>query len=104
MFGPRIHTVTTAELAERLAQGKPLLIDVREPSEFSAGHVPGAINVPLGKLAEKAAKFDRSRETYVICHSGSRSASATRALVKAGYSNVHNVRGGTRAWGGKLVR
>lgn len=104
MFGPRVHMITTEELAERMKRGKPLLIDVREPSEFSAGHVPGAVNVPLGRLAEKVAKFDPSRETLLICESGSRSTSGARRLMKAGYTDVHSVRGGTKAWGGKLVR
>lgn len=103
-FGPRIKTISTTELAERLKAGKPLLIDVREPHEFAAGHVPRAVNVPLGQVRARANEFAPTAETYVICQSGSRSRSATKALMKAGFTNVANVNGGTSAWVGKLKR
>lgn len=103
-FGPRIKSVSTADLAARLKEGKPVLIDVREPYEFTAGHVPGAVNVPLGQIPARASEFDPTAETYVICQSGNRSARATKALMKAGFTNVANVAGGTSAWAGKLKR
>jgi len=104
-FGPRIKTITTAELAEKLKSGtKPVLIDVREPYEFTAGHVPRAVNVPLRFVRQRADEFDPAAETYVICQSGSRSASATKQLMKAGFTNVASVAGGTSAWTGKLKR
>ncbi len=103
-FGPRIKTVTTTELAERVAAGSVVLIDVREPHEFAAGHLPRAVNVPLGSLRARAGEFDSSTETYLICQSGSRSATATKQLMKTGFTNVASVRGGTSAWTGKLKR
>jgi len=103
-FGPRIKTITTTELAERLAAGPVVLVDVREPYEFAAGHVPRAVNVPLGQIRARAGEFDSSAETYVICQSGHRSATATKQLVKAGFLNVAGVRGGTSAWTGKLKK
>ena len=103
-FGPRIKTVSTGQLAERMKAGKVVLIDVREPYEFKAGHVPKAVNVPLGQVKARAGEFDPVAETYVICQSGSRSRSATKTLVKAGFTNVASVNGGTSAWTGKLKR
>ena len=103
-FGPRIRTITTAELAERLEAAPVVLLDVREPYEFAAGHVPRAVNVPLGQIRARASEFDASAETYVICQSGHRSVKATKQLTKSGFSNVANVRGGTSAWTGKLKR
>ncbi len=104
-FGPRITTISTAELAEKLSGGKkPVLIDVREPYEFAAGHVPRAVNVPLRFVRSRAEEFDTAAETYVICQSGSRSRSATKALMKAGFTNVASVNGGTSAWTGKLKK
>lgn len=103
-FGPRIKTITTTELAERVAAGSVVLIDVREPYEFASGHVPRAVNVPLGSVRARAGEFDFSAETYVICQSGSRSATAIKWLMKAGFTNVASVRGGTSAWRGKLKR
>jgi len=103
-FGSRIKSITATQLAERLSAGKPVLIDVREPHEFAAGHVPRAVNVPLGQVRKRAQEFDPAAETYVICQSGHRSANATKVLVKAGFTDVTNVSGGTSAWPGKLAR
>ncbi len=104
MFGWGIPTITVDELAEKLAQGKQVLIDVREPYEFAAGHVKGAVNVPLGTLAGKLGKFDPHAETYVICQSGHRSGTAVRTLQHAGFEHVYSVKRGTSGWRGKLVR
>jgi rhodanese-related sulfurtransferase len=104
MFGWGVPSVTAAELAEKLAEGKKILIDVREPYEFASGHVKGAVNIPMGQLGAKVGKFKTDAEMYVICASGSRSSSAVGALKRAGYENVFNVKGGTSRWSGKLVR
>jgi rhodanese-related sulfurtransferase len=104
MFGWGVKTVTTYELADRLAQGKQVLIDVREPYEYSAGHIKGAVNMPLGRLAGSLGKFDSHAETYVICQSGHRSATAVGRMKRAGFENAYSVKGGTAAWRGKLVR
>ena len=104
MFGWGVKTVTVDELADRLGQGKLVLIDVREPYEFAAGHVKGAINVPLGRLADELSKFDPHAETFVICQSGHRSTAAVRQLNRAGFEHAYSVKRGTSAWRGKLVR
>jgi rhodanese-related sulfurtransferase len=104
MFGWGVKSVTVDELADRPADGKQVLIDVREPYEFAAGHVKGAVNIPLGQLAGKLGKLDSRAETYVICQSGHRSATAVRVLARSGFEHAYSVRGGTSAWRGKLVR
>jgi rhodanese-related sulfurtransferase len=104
MFGLGVRTVTVDELAQKLAQGKPVLIDVREPNEFAAGHVNGAVNIPLASLAGRLAEFGPEADTYVICRSGKRSATAVRTLIRAGFKHAYSVKGGTLAWTGKLVR
>jgi len=104
VFGPKVKHITTDELAVRLGDGCPVLIDVREPHEFADGHVPGAVNIPLGGLKAATANMDPARETLLICRSGSRSLNAARTLIKAGFKDVHNVRGGTQAWRGRLER
>jgi rhodanese-related sulfurtransferase len=104
MFGLGVKTITTQELAEKIKAGKVVLIDVREPYEFAAGHISKAVNIPLGKLAERMEWFDKDAETFVICQSGHRSATATRKLTRAGFSAVYSVKGGTSAWQGKLKR
>lgn len=104
MFGFGVKSITAAELAERLKHGRPVVIDVREPHEFKAGHVPGSRNIPLGKILAEAPRLNPNVETLLICHSGSRSGSAMKKLAKLGFTEVYSVRGGTRAWGGKLKR
>ena len=104
MFGFGIKTITVEQLAERLEVGKPMLLDVREPSEFASGHVPGARNVPLGRLAAESSRLDPDAETLIICQSGRRSATAAKQLKRAGFTDVHSVKGGTGAWRGKLKR
>jgi rhodanese-related sulfurtransferase len=103
-FGPRVPDISTSELASELKVGSVTLIDVREPSEFAAGHVPGAVNLPLGGLPGSAGQIERDARIIVICQSGHRSVRAAKRLLKAGFTDVRNVVGGTSAWQGKLRR
>jgi rhodanese-related sulfurtransferase len=104
MFGWGVKTVTVDQLRDKLQHGKTVLIDVREPYEFATGRVKGAVNIPLGRLADEVGKFDPRAETYVICQSGHRSATAVRQLERAGFDQAFSVKGGTSAWRGPLVR
>ena len=104
MFGFGVKTISADELAQRMRAGRPQVIDVREPSEFAEGHVPGARNIPLAQLAAKARTLDPAAETLLICRSGHRSATAAKQLVRAGFANVRSVKGGTLAWKGELTR
>lgn len=73
------------------------LIDVREDFEYSAGHAPGAVNIPLRRLQDHLDELRRAAPVYIICQSGGRSAQATAALSAAGVDAI-NVDGGTSAW------
>lgn len=89
-----IPTISTKELANKLPE-KPQIIDVREPNEFVSGHIPGAKNVPLGKIGSYTPKG----KVYVICQSGGRSKNAAKTLEAKGF-DVVNVSGGMSAWSG----
>lgn len=68
------------------------LVDVRSPAEFSAGHVDGAINVPVQELAKRAGELgDKAKPIVVYCASGMRSASAVKILARAGFAQVHDL-------------
>lgn len=82
-------------------QDHPAVIDVREPDEFAAGHVPGAVNVPLGTVPTWAETQAKDVPYVVICHSGRRSAKASAYLAEHGFTQVTNVDGGTAAWIGQ---
>jgi rhodanese-related sulfurtransferase len=65
-----------------------LVIDVREPSEYAEGHIPGAVNIPLRTLAANADKIPTDRQVFVYCKSGYRAGVAVSALRMLGYDNV----------------
>lgn len=77
--------------------GDAALVDVREPGEYAAGHVPGALLVPMGRLSSRMGELDRTRPVHVICASGNRSAAMTDLLVANGF-DASAVAGGTQAW------
>ncbi|CZQ92774.1 rhodanese signature 1 [Trichococcus palustris] len=89
-----IPTISTKELANKLPE-KPQIIDVREPNEYVSGHIPGAKNVPLGKIGS----YTPRGKVYVICQSGMRSKRAAKTLESKGF-DVVNVSGGMSAWSG----
>jgi glyoxylase-like metal-dependent hydrolase (beta-lactamase superfamily II)/rhodanese-related sulfurtransferase len=75
-----------------------LVLDVREPSEFAQGHVPGALNLPQAELASRLGELPRDRPLALICQAGARSLRAARFLAQAGFDDLVSVRGGTGAW------
>jgi rhodanese-related sulfurtransferase len=86
-----------ARVAELLDGGAAELIDVREPYEWDAGHVPGARHVQLVALAAEAESIDRERPVIFGCRSGNRSRMAAEAFRESGY-DAYNMAGGLVAW------
>ncbi|TDL63046.1 rhodanese-like domain-containing protein [Rhodococcus qingshengii] len=94
--------MTAKEVEELLNQGKNLnIIDVREVKEVAAGKIPGAVNISLGLLEFRMHELDKSKKYTLVCHSGGRSAQASRYLESYGF-NVINMVGGMLAWEGKM--
>ena len=95
-----VPQITVHDLNRELATdpGHIQLIDVRQPGEFEAGHIPQAVSKPLPKLASLLDDLDRSRPIVVNCKSGYRSSIATSLLERAGFHDVMNVIGGFDAW------
>lgn len=73
------------------------LLDVREPYEWSAGHAPAAVHIPLAQLNHRADEIPKDGTVYVICRSGARSARVVLALAGGGWQAV-NVGGGMQDW------
>lgn len=80
----------------------PVLIDVREPSEFHGplGHIAGSILLPLRELAARAAELDphRGRRVVAVCRSGVRSTTAAAILYGLGFERVYNLKDGMVDW------
>lgn len=95
-----VQTISTQSLEEVLADQSKQFIDVRTPGEYKGRHIKEFTNIPLNELKSRVTGLDSSKETFVICQSGMRSAQAAKILKKAGFSNVVNVSGGMSAWRG----
>lgn len=80
---------------ERLKQ--PNILDVREVGEVALGKIEGSVNIPLGLLEFRMHELDKTKKYIVVCHSGGRSAMATKYLENHGF-NVTNMTGGMIAW------
>lgn len=80
---------------------KFMLLDVRTGSEFKSGHIPGAKNVPHGKLLKSLGKTKKETSLVLYCHSGSRARRAKKALQIAGYTDVQSF-GPISRWKGDL--
>jgi len=97
------------DLADAVGENPgPMLLDVREPYEYDAMHIDGALNVPRGIL-ETACEYDyeetvpelveaREREIVVICRSGKRSVLVAKVMQDMGYRNVKSLKTGMRGW------
>lgn len=94
MFGHTQTPTTTVEDAHARTEGQ-VLLDVREAQEWTAGHAPGAVHLPMGELHPD--RLPPATTLLVICRSGNRSGRVVDALVNAGYDAL-NVAGGMGAW------
>lgn len=91
-------TEVEPEHARRLIEQGAQLIDVREPWEWAQARIPGAVLIPKGEVAQRLTEIDPRRPVVIHCASGVRSADAVRVLLRSGYDNAVNLRGGINAW------
>ena len=80
---------------------RPLVVDVRTPGEWEAGHIDGALHVPLATLAQELDKIPRDRPLVCVCKGGYRSSTAKSLLAKNGFAQLTDLRGGMDAWSGE---
>ncbi|MBG6213924.1 MAG: rhodanese-like domain-containing protein [Cryobacterium sp.] len=86
--------ITVTELSVLSA---PVVVDVREPWEFDAAHVPGVIHIPMGEVVERIGEIPADVPVHVICAVGGRSAQVAEYLTQHGHDAI-NIAGGTNAW------
>ena len=98
LFGPPVPSIDATALQSKLNEKpKPFVLDVREPSEYAAGHIAGSTLLPLHQLSGRMSELPKDREIVCVCASGSRSSSAARQLAGSGYA-VLNLSGGLGQW------
>jgi len=98
-----VRRLTVAELHELLQRGeKPLLVDVREDAEWAAGHLPGALHIPLGELPQRLQEIPSQSHAVFICRSGGRSMAACQMALRANIRSPANLEGGLLAWAGTI--
>jgi hydroxyacylglutathione hydrolase len=94
-----IEQIAVEELDARMREGQgPVVVDVRRPGEWGAGHIAGAVNFPLSELRDKARELPPDRPIAVLCAGGFRSSIATSVLEQQGFTRITNVVGGMAAW------
>ena len=98
-----LRRLTAAGLHELLQRGeRPLLVDVREDAEFAAGHLEGALHIPLGQLPQRLAEIDPQADPVFICRSGGRSMAACQMALRANIRSPANLEGGMLAWAASI--
>ncbi|MDE2179786.1 MAG: rhodanese-like domain-containing protein [candidate division NC10 bacterium] len=91
----RINVETAKELIEA---GGVVVVDVREPAEWSQGHIPKAVHIPLGTLMNRPRELLQQDGIIFVCAEGIRSAVACEVAAAIGKTQLYNLEGGTKAW------
>jgi rhodanese-related sulfurtransferase len=88
------------QVVELMNRKDAVLVDLRDPAQFGAGHVPGARNVPQAQLGQRLGELEKfkSRPLVLVCQTGARSHAAVAQVKKAGFGEVAVLSGGFGAW------
>ncbi|MDD4600749.1 Thiosulfate sulfurtransferase GlpE [bioreactor metagenome] len=97
-------SVTIDEALRMWESKEAMMIDIRTPEEYQAGHIPGVLLIPLDQLANRASEVPKDQKVLLICRSGNRSSQGTKLLRSKGFDNVYNVMSGMSAWRGPVEK
>ncbi|MFB5663549.1 sulfurtransferase TusA family protein [Alteribacillus sp. HJP-4] len=95
------NEASNEELNKKKGNSEIIILDVREPAEYSFAHIPGAVSIPLGELEARINELNKDKEIYVLCRTGSRSSMAAHMLKDNGFDKVINVKPGMSEWDGE---
>lgn len=99
------HTIQNDELQKKVeAKENITVLDVREPAEYSFGHILGAKSIPLGELENRMDELDKKSEIHIVCRTGNRSDLASKQLNDKGFENVKNAVQGMIEWSGPIEK
>jgi rhodanese-related sulfurtransferase len=88
----------SVDQAAKMRDQGAFILDVREPSEWTQFHIPGATLIPLGELPNRLNEVPRDRDVIVVCRTGHRSAQGRDILLNAGFPNITSIAGGVTQW------
>jgi rhodanese-related sulfurtransferase len=91
-------TIDVATVHDLKDNPNVFLLDVREPDEYAAGHIPGITLIPMGEVPDRLSELPRDKEIIITCRTGNRSGQVADFLREQGFTNVHNMNGGIVAW------
>lgn len=100
----KVPFVTLDEANAAMKDKNVLIIDVRTQAEYEAGHIPGALLIPLNSLPDQLNQIPKDKKVYIVCRSSHRSVQAVKFLMSQGFTNVFNVLTGMVGWSGPLER
>lgn len=100
-MAPDPREISNDEAAQSYGADDVVFVDCREPDEWAAGHMPGAIHIPLGQLAAKAKDVPKDKKVIAVCRSGNRSLYAVDILAGSGVQDVKSMAGGMIEWAQK---
>jgi rhodanese-related sulfurtransferase len=95
-----VTTMNVSDFSKKISDKSVVLLDVRTPAEFAAGHIAGATNIDFesGTFESDIQKLDKSKSYAVYCRSGNRSGQATALMAKDGFKAISNLDGGIINW------
>ncbi len=103
----RVPNIGSEEFARLMREEKDaVILDVRTPGEFAAGHIPNAVNIDMmdPQFQQKLDSLDRGKPMLLYCRSGNRSYHAGNAMLKMGFEHVYNLASGLLDWHDSLER
>lgn len=96
----KVKQLNPAEAVRLMNDDSLLVLDTREDSEFSSGHIKGAVHIPMSQIKKRISELEKykSKPVLLYCRSGNRSNHTGKTLSHAGFDNVQNLAGGMLAW------
>lgn len=92
------HNLTILQATQLINKDNTVIVDVRAPEDFAAGHLRSAKNIPLRELPARIKELDKSRPVLVVCTAGVQSVKGAVLLAQAGFSEAYSLDGGFDAW------
>lgn len=99
-FFRKFKEVSPVEATGMINRQDAVVLDIRENSEYSSGHIADSVHIPLAKLGSRLGELEphKGKPIIVLCRTGNRSTSACNSLIKGGFESVYSLRGGLSEW------